>query len=166
MTFPPAVDERAARVVGGAVAVALVVALATGAWWLAVPVALGYWLRVLGLGRLSPLQRLATDVAAPRLGPPKLVAGPPKRFAQALGTAFSTGGTLAFAFGAPTTGAVLLGMLVVAATLESVFALCVGCKAFGLLMRAGLVPEETREACSDIWSRVPRPAIAEAEAQR
>ncbi len=155
MTFPRTINEKAARVIGAVLAVTLAVALATGAWWLAVPIAYGYWARVLGAARLSPLARLANDVVAPRLGPPKPVSGPPKRFAQAMGAAFSTGGAVAFALGAPTTGAVLLGMLVVAATLEAVFALCLGCKIFALLMRAGLVPEEICAECSDIWSRVP-----------
>lgn len=155
MTFPRTINEKAARVIGAVVAVTLVVALATGAWWLAVPVAYGYWARVLDAAHFSPLARLANDVVAPRLGPPKPVSGPPKRFAQGMGAAFSTGGALAFALGAPTVGAVLLGMLVAAATLEAVFALCLGCKIFALLMRAGLVPEEVCAECSDIWSRVP-----------
>ncbi len=155
MTFPSTINEKAARVIGGAVAVTLVVALATGAWWLSVPIAYGYLVRVLGAGRFSPLSRLANDVVAPRLGPPKPVSGPPKRFAQAMGAAFSTGGAIAFALGAATVGTVLLGMLVVAATLEAAFALCLGCKIFALLMRAGLVPEEICAECSDIWSRVP-----------
>lgn len=155
MTYPRTINEKAARVIGAVVAVTLAVALATGAWWLAVPIAYGYWARVLGAARLSPLARLAGDVVAPRLGPPKPVSGPPKRFAQGMGAAFSTGGALAFALGAPTVGAALLGMLVAAATLEAVFALCLGCKIFALLMRAGLVPEEVCAECSDIWSRVP-----------
>jgi hypothetical protein len=44
-------------------------------------------------------------------------------------------------------------MIVVAATLESVFALCLGCKVFGFLMRVGVIPESVCEECSDIWSR-------------
>jgi hypothetical protein len=44
---------------------------------------------------------------------------------------------------------------VVAATLESVFAFCLGCQVFALLMRAGLIPEETCERCADIWAGSP-----------
>jgi hypothetical protein len=43
--------------------------------------------------------------------------------------------------------------MIVAAGLESVFAVCVGCKIFGLLMRAGVVPEQVCLECADIWSR-------------
>ncbi len=157
MAFPRTINEKAARVIGGVVAVTLVVALVTGAHWLAVPVAYGYWARLLSGSKFSPLGRLATDVIAPRLGAPKPVSGPPKRFAQSMGAAFSTGGVVAWALGESTLAVVLLGMLAAAAALEAVFALCLGCKVFALLMRAGLVPEEVCAECSDIWSRVPRP---------
>jgi hypothetical protein len=53
---------------------------------------------------------------------------------------------------------VLLGLMVVFATLESAFALCVGCKAFAGLMRLGLIPEETCEACNNISLRMPQVA--------
>jgi Domain of unknown function (DUF4395) len=152
--FPHPVNEKAARVVAGAVAVAGVVVLATGAHCLLVPVALGFWARVLTGPTLSPLGRLASAVIAPRLGPPKPVAGPPKRFAQGMGAALTTAAAiLALAAGAPTAADVLVAVLVVAATLESVFALCLGCQAFGLLMAAGLVPERVCAECADIWSR-------------
>jgi hypothetical protein len=60
---------------------------------------------------------------APRLGPPAYVPGPPKRFAQGIGAAFSTtAAVLALGFGAGTAADVLVALLVVAATLESVFA--------------------------------------------
>jgi len=44
-------------------------------------------------------------------------------------------------------------MIVIAATLESVFAVCLGCIIFGWLMRTGLIPEQTCEACNDISKR-------------
>ena len=37
--------------------------------------------------------------------------------------------------------------------LKSVFAYCVGCKVFALLMRAGVIPEDVCEECNDIWGR-------------
>ena len=40
-----------------------------------------------------------------------------------------------------------------AAFLEAAFALCLGCKAFALLMRAGVIPARICEECDDIWSR-------------
>jgi len=155
-SFPNPVNEKAARVVAGVVAITGVVILLTGAHWLLVPLAYGFWARALTGPTLSPLGRLSMRVIAPRLGPPKYVPGPPKRFAQAIGTAFTTvAAVLALGFGANTAADVLTGLLVVAATLESVFALCLGCQAFALLMRAGVIPEETCERCADIWSHPP-----------
>src|SRR3954467_12616842 len=74
-SFPNLLNEKAARVVAGVVAVAGVVVLLTGAYWLLVPMAYGFWARVLTGPTLSPLGRLASGVIAPRLGPPKYVAG-------------------------------------------------------------------------------------------
>ena len=152
-SFPNPVNEKAARVVAGVVAVTGVVVLLTGAHWLLVPLAYGFWARVLTGPTLSPLGRVSMRVIAPRLGSPKYVPGPPKRFAQGIGAAFtSVAAVLALGFGAGTAADVLTGLLVVAATLESVFALCLGCQAFALLMRLGLIPAETCERCADIWS--------------
>src|SRR4051812_33112517 len=156
--FPRTINEKAARVVAGVVAVTALVALLTSTYWLLVPLAYGFWARVLTGPTLSPLGRVASQVIAPRLGAPKEVSGPPKRFAQGMGAAVTTAAAIAaLALGWHTVADMLLGAMVAAATLESVFAFCLGCKVFGQLMRAGLVPEEVCVECSDIWSR-PRSA--------
>ncbi|HEY4376879.1 MAG TPA: DUF4395 domain-containing protein [Acidimicrobiales bacterium] len=153
-SFPNPVNEKAARAVAGGVVLIAVVALATGWTWLSLPLALGFLARVLTGPTLSPLGQLATRVAAPRLGAPKPVPGPPKRFAQAIGFAFTGGAAAAyFGFGAIGLAQVLLAFIVVAATLESVFALCLGCQAFALLMRAGVIPPEVCEACNNLSLR-------------
>ena len=153
-SFPNPVNEKAARVVAGVVALTAIVTLATSAYWLLVPLAYGFWARVLTGPTLSPLGRFATRVAAPRLGEPRYVPGPPKRFAQGMGAAMTTtAAVLALGFGAETAAEALLLVLVTAATLESVFAFCLGCQVFGLLMRAGLVPESVCADCADIWAR-------------
>jgi hypothetical protein len=103
---------------------------------------------------LSPLGQLATRVVAPRLGAAKLVAGPPKRFAQAIGLTVTGAAAIAwFGFGATAVTNVLLALIVVAAGLESILAVCLGCIVFGYLMKVGLVPVETCEACNDISLR-------------
>jgi hypothetical protein len=152
-SFPNPVNEKAARVVAGVVGLTGVVILLTGWHWLLVALAYGFWARVLTGPTLSPLGRLSMRVIAPRLGPPKYVAGPPKRFAQGIGAALTTAAAvLALGFGLATAAEVLTALLVVAATLESVFALCLGCQIFAVLMRAGLVPEATCERCANIWA--------------
>jgi hypothetical protein len=159
--FPNPDNEKAARVVAGAVVVIAVAAIAPGWRWLLLVLAIGFALRVLAGPRFSPLGLLATKVVAPRLGAPKLVPGPPKRFAQAMGLTFSLAAALlAYVFAAPTAAGVLTGLLAVAAFLESALALCLGCQVFALLMRAGLIPASVCEECADIWRRpgMSRPA--------
>ena len=110
--------------------------------WLLVPLAYGFWARVLTGPTLSPLGQLATRVVAPRLRvPARPVPGPPKRFAQAMGVVFSTTAlVLWFGVGAHGAAWVVVGLLAVAALLESAFGVCLGCKVFSALMRVGLIP--------------------------
>jgi hypothetical protein len=156
--FPNPVDECAARSVAAGVVVLCVLALAFRQPWLLIPLAYGFWARVLTGPTLSPLGQLATRVIAPRLhGSPKFVPGPPKRFAQAIGVAFSSAAVILwYGFGLGTAAWVVTALLAVAALLESAFALCLGCLAFGALMRAGIIPEEVCEACADITRRHPQ----------
>jgi hypothetical protein len=147
-SFPNPVNEKAARVVAGVVMVVALVALLTSAYWLLAPLAYGFWARVLTGPTLSPLGQFATRVAAPRLGAPKYVPGPPKRFAQSMGAAFTTTAAILALAGATTGADLLLGALVVAAALESILAFCVGCQVFAALMRLGVVPESVCLECA------------------
>ena len=154
LSFPSTVNEKAARVVAGCVLAVALVALATGWHWLLAALAVGFVLRVVAGPSLSPLAQFATRVAAPRLGPPKEVSGPPKRFAQAMGAVMTgTGAVLGLGFGLDGVATAMLVAVAVAAALEAFLAYCLGCKVFGLLMRAGLVPDEVCAECADIWSR-------------
>jgi hypothetical protein len=156
-SFPNPVNEVAARVVAGGVVVLCVLAIALRQQWLAVPLAYGFWARVLTGPTLSPLGQLATRVITPRLPvAPRPVAGPPKRFAQAIGVVFSsTAVVLWFGFGAQLAALLVLGALAVAALLESAFGLCLGCKVFTVLMRKGLIPDTVCAACADVTLRHP-----------
>jgi hypothetical protein len=149
-SFPHPVNEKAARVVAGVVMVVALIALLTSAYWLLVPLAYGFWARVLTGPTLSPLGQFATRVAAPRLGDPKYVSGPPKRFAQGMGAVFSTTAAILALAGVATGADILLALLVVAAGLESILAFCIGCQIFGLLMRTGLVPESVCLECANL----------------
>jgi hypothetical protein len=155
--FPNPVNEVSARVVAGGVVILAVLTIALGQPWLMVVLAYGFLARVLTGPTLSPLGQLATRVVTPALHvPAKYVAGPPKRFAQGIGATLSVAAVIAhFGFGATTLAYVLVALIAVAATLESVFALCLGCKIFAVLMRIGVIPEDVCERCNDIWSRNP-----------
>ena len=159
-SFPNPVNELAARTVAGGVALlsaaTVLSSLADNNWlWLSVVLAAGFVARVLTGPTMSPLGQLATRVVAPRLGPPRLVAGPPKRFAQGIGATLSVAAVIAhFGFGADGLAQLLLLAIVVAAVLESVFAICLGCKIFAVLMRIGVIPAETCEACANVSLRI------------
>jgi len=154
-SFPNPVNDKAARTVASVVLVGVVVTLIGGWYWLLIPIAYGFWARVLAGPKLSPLGWLAMNVIAPRLGEKKYVPGPPKRFAQALGTAMSS---LALLFGLilgdHTAADVVLVMFIPAAGLESIFGYCLGCRAFAILMRLGLIPEDVCLECADISGRL------------
>jgi Domain of unknown function (DUF4395) len=153
-SFPHPVNEVSARLVAGGVVIMSVAAIVLGQPWLIAIIAYGFVARVLTGPQLSPLGLLVTRVITPRLPVrAKLVAGPPKRFAQGIGAVLTvTAAVLALGFGQRVAADVVLGAVVVAATLESVFAFCVGCKIFAGLMRIGVIPEAVCAECADIWS--------------
>ena len=163
--FPNPVNEVAARTVAAGVVVLALGTVVLGAtlgtaWlWLTAVLAYGFVARVLAGPRFSPLGRFAAGVLAPRIGHERLVPGPPKRFAQGIGAALTLAALLFLAVGAPGVTFGLLGALVLAAGLESVLGLCLGCRIFAVLMRVGLVPEGTCAACADLTLRSPRGAV-------
>lgn len=151
--FPNPVNEYAARTTAALVVLlAVATAVANSGWGLAA-IAIGFWLRLLFGPRISPLALLSVKVITPRLGKVKLVAGPPKRFAQGIGAAVSTGALLLFAAGAVPAAWTLLGILVIAASLEAFAGFCLGCTIFGFLQRRGVIPEDVCEACNNISLR-------------
>jgi hypothetical protein len=161
-SFPDPVNEVSARLVAAGVVLMVAATIAFDLRWMTALIAYGFVARVLTGPTLSPLGRLVTGVVTPRLPvEPRLVPGPPKRFAQGIGVAFSvTAAVLALAFDAWGPALLVLSLLAAAAFLEAAFGLCLGCRAFALLMRAGLVPESVCERCNDLWgtSTVPEGA--------
>ena len=159
-SFPNPVNEVAARTVAAGVLMLSVVELTTHQRWLLIPLAYGFLARVLTGPKLSPWAFAATRVIVPRLPfAARLTPGPPKRFAQGIGAVLSTAALAVWALAGWNLAAdVLVGLIVVAATLESAFGLCVGCLLFGRLMRAGVIPESVCEECADISRRLGRAA--------
>jgi hypothetical protein len=158
--FPHPVNEVSARLVAGGVVIMCAVAIALDQPWLIAVIAYGFVARVLTGPTLSPLGQLVTRVVTPILGvAAKPVAGPPKRFAQGIGAVLSvTAAVLAFGFHQPRAAYAVLVIIAAAATLEAVFAVCLGCAIFARLMRFGLIPEAVCEECNDIGRRTPAPA--------
>lgn len=152
--FPNPVNEVSARLVATGVVVLTALTIALDLRWGTLVLAYGFVVRVVAGPTLSPLGLLATRVLTPALRrKPKLVPGPPKRFAQGIGAAFTiTAVVAAYGFDRFDIAKVVLGLLLVAASLEAFVGLCLGCKAFALLMRLGVIPAHVCEACNDIWA--------------
>ena len=96
-TFPHPVNEIAARIVAGMVSLACLTILLGDTMWLLPVLTYGFLARVLTGPTLSPMGLLATKAIVPLMGNPlRLVPGPPKRFAQAIGFGFSMTATMLF----------------------------------------------------------------------
>jgi hypothetical protein len=153
-SFPDPVNETSARLVASGVVAMGVLFLLTGSGWVLVVLTLGFLARVLTGPTLSPLGQLATRVVTPRMpGPHRTVPGPPKRFAQGIGLAFTSGASLAWLVGSVGVAQLLVVGLVVAASLEAAFALCLGCLVYNRLFGC--------EDCDDIGSRLVSTANAD-----
>jgi hypothetical protein len=152
-TFPNPVNEVSARLVAAGVVVMGLLTISFDLKWATAVIAYGFAARVLTGPTLSPLGQVVTRVLTPRLSlPARPVAGPPKRFAQGIGLAFSASALVLTVVGYWSAAQIVLGLLVAAAFLESAFGLCLGCKAFALLIRLGVVPEAVCKRCNNTWA--------------
>ena len=155
--FPHPANDIAARVVAGMVVLLSAVIIVLDIDWLLALLTYGFLARVLAGPNLSPMGLLATRVIVPTLGNPyKPVAGPPKQFAQAVGLLFSTSALiLTYGFGLGIAAKVVLGVLLLFASLESFAGFCAGCFVFGYLMRWGLISQKTCERCANFSPSAP-----------
>ncbi len=162
-SFPNPVNETSARLVAAGVVAQAIVFLVVREWWVLLPLTYGFLARVATGPTLSPLGQFVTRVATPWLETQLLdrnpsfhsrqVPGPPKRFAQGIGLAFTAAASVAWALGATSVAIVLIAMLAVAATLEAAFAVCLGCIAYSAIWGCA--------DCDDISERL-RQALVEA----
>lgn len=90
--------------------------------------------------RTAPWGVLYRKVVQPRLAPPTELEDPrPPRFAQGVGLVVTGVGLVLHLIGVPYALPVAAGLAFVAAFLNAVFGLCLGCQLWLLLQRAGLV---------------------------
>ena len=152
--FPHPVNETSARLVATGVVVMGAAYAVSGAAWLLVPLVYGFLARVTTGPTFSPLALLATKVLTPRIKTEhRMVAGPPKRFAQLVGLMFSSTAAVLWLFDFGVASRIVAAALVAAALLESVFAVCLGCIMFGWLMRLGVIPQRVCEECNNLQLR-------------
>jgi hypothetical protein len=90
--------------------------------------------------RTTPWGVLFRTAIRPRLSPPRELEDPrPPRFAQGVGLAVAAVGLLLQLLGVPWGLPIAAAMAFVAAFLNAVFGLCLGCQLYLVLQRAGLV---------------------------
>jgi hypothetical protein len=152
--FPNIVDEVAVRLIAGVVLVLGVVALATQQWWLYLVLAADFVLRAGWGPSASPIAQLVRRWIRPRVSAaPRYTAGPPKRFAAAIGAVLTVTASVLWLAGTTVPVVVIGVVMVVFPALESLGGICVGCIAFGWLMRLGVIPESVCLECADISRR-------------
>ncbi|MGC1420526.1 MAG: DUF4395 domain-containing protein [Acidimicrobiales bacterium] len=153
-SFPNPVNDAAARTVALGVVTMSVAALITNWAWLLIPLTYGFVARVATGPTMSPLGQFAVRVAGPRIhGWQKFVPGPPKRFAQTMGLAFTFCATIVWLTAGWSDARWILVPLIGAASLEGFLGYCLGCTVFGWLIRAGWIPEAICAECGDLSAR-------------
>ena len=134
-----AIDPRAPQLAAALTAVVLVAVLLLPTPYAVALLAVQAVLFAVGAVRgvqATPHAWLFRTLVRPRLAPPTEWEAPePPRFAQAVGLAFALVGLLAFAAGATVVAQVAVGLALVAALLNAVFAFCLGCEVYLLVRR-------------------------------
>jgi hypothetical protein len=134
------IDPRGPRFAASvtSVALALVLVLPTAAAVLVLALQTVVFAIGAGLGiQHTPYAWFFRTVIRPRLSVPHDLEDPqPPRFAQAVGLGFAAVGLVAFLFGVTPLALVAVGLALVAALLNAVFAFCLGCEIYLLLQRA------------------------------
>ncbi|MDG6102407.1 DUF4395 domain-containing protein [Dactylosporangium aurantiacum] len=128
-------DPRGPRFSAALTTIVFVAVLLTGSGWLALAQAV-----IFAIGaydpRLTPYGLLYRFLVAPRLGPPTdREDAAPVRFAQAVGLVFTLVTVVGYLAGSPVLGVVGASFALVAAFLNAVFGLCLGCEAYLLIRR-------------------------------
>lgn len=156
--FPNVVDDVTVRLIATVVLVMAIAALALHQWWIYAVLAADFTLRVALGPKASPIALAVQRFVRPQVSAAKRpTAGPPKRFAAAIGAVLTAVAAVLWALGIAAPVVVAIGaIMVVFPALESVLGICVGCKVFAALMKLGVVPEEICLECADISLR-PRP---------
>jgi hypothetical protein len=153
-SFPNPVNDAAARTVALGVIAMSLAALITNWAWLLIPLTYGFVARVATGPTMSPLGQFAVRIAGPRIRPwQRFVPGPPKRFAQAMGLAFTLSATIVWWSAGWSVARWILLPLIGAASLEGFLGYCLGCTVFGWLIRAGLIPDSICAECGDLSAR-------------
>ncbi len=142
------IDPRGPRFGALITLVVFAVVLVTGNVWLLAAQALVFAAGTAFGLRNSPYGLIYRWLVRPRLGPPaELEPEAPPRFAQAIGLVISVIGVIGYATGLTPLGMAAASAGIVAAFLNGIFGLCLGCEMYLLIRRIwpgrrALVPAE------------------------
>ena len=147
MTTQPGIDPRGPRFGAGITGILLLVTIAlnlSGAV-LASTIVFAYIVAVFAWGAIAGIKRhpygaLFRAVVRPRLQPPSELENPtPPTFAQGVGLVITGVGLVLHLVGVPYALVIAASAAFIAAFLNSVFAYCLGCQIYLLLVRAGIL---------------------------
>ncbi len=163
--FPNVVDDVTVRLIAAVVLVLAGVALAAHQWWLYAVLAADFVLRAGWGPSASPVAILVSRWIRPRVAArPRYTAGPPKRFAAAIGAGFTLAAAALWLAGTSVPVAVIGTVMVLFPALEAIAGICVGCIAFGALMRLGVIPDSVCLDCADTTRRAAQRQAAQPQA--
>lgn len=145
------IDPRGARFGALVTMVVFAVVLITASGWLLALQALVFAIGTVFGMRKAPYGLIYRVLVRPRLGPPsELEPEPPPRFAQGMGLVISVIGITGYAAGITPLGMAAASAGLLAAFLNGVFGLCLGCETYLLIRRIwpghqALVPAEANK---------------------
>ncbi len=149
MSAQTVVDPRGMRFAAALTTLVLAaVVLTENVWLLAVQVAV-FAIGAFGGVRRSPYAVVFARLIRPQLGPPaETEDARPPQFAQLVGLVFATVALVGFLGGAEIVGLIATAFALVAAFVNAVFGLCLGCEVYliGARARARLVSAKSRTA--------------------
>ena len=135
------IDPRGPRFGAAITVVVLAVVLITGNVWLLAAQTVVFAVGALAGLRHAPYGLLYRWLIRPRLGPPgQTEAEAPPRVAQGVGMVIAAAGVVCYAVGATAGGLVFTALALVAAFLNAVFDLCLGCHMYLFIQRQKVRP--------------------------
>jgi hypothetical protein len=130
------IDPRGPRFGALVTTVVFIVVLITSSAWLLAAQALVFAVGTVFGMRNAPYGLIYRALIRPRLGPPgEMEAEAPPRFAQGIGLVISVIGVIGYSEGVRPLGIVAAALGLVAAFLNGVFGLCLGCELYLLIRR-------------------------------
>ncbi|HTS95892.1 MAG TPA: DUF4395 domain-containing protein [Streptosporangiaceae bacterium] len=148
------IDPRGPRFGALITMVVFAVVLITGNVWLLAAQGLVFAIATIFGMRNAPYGLIFRWLVRPRLGPPReLEPEAPPRFAQGIGVVISAIGVIGYATGITPLGMAAASAGLLAAFLNGVFGLCLGCEMYLLIRRIwpgrhGLIPAEANKEVS------------------